>query len=34
VGNAIPYVKKIADRITVKNTENAIARIIMELGQL
>jgi len=31
VGNAIDLVKKSASRITVKNTENAIAKIIYEL---
>jgi hypothetical protein len=33
VENAIPSVKAVADRVTVKNTENAIAAIINELGQ-
>ena len=31
VDNAIDIVKKIADRITVSNTENAIAKVIMDL---
>lgn len=33
VENAIPAVRAVADRVTVKNTENAIAAIINELGQ-
>ena len=31
VGNALPEVRNVADRITVTNNENAIARIIEEL---
>lgn len=31
VGNALPSVKQIADRITVDNNESAIAKVIMEL---
>lgn len=33
VGNALDSVKAVADRITVRNTENAIAKIISDLGQ-
>lgn len=33
VENAVASVKAVADRVTVKNTENAIAAIINELGQ-
>lgn len=32
VGNAVPKLKAVADRVTVKNTENAIAAIIYELA--
>ncbi|MGN1128596.1 MAG: HAD family hydrolase, partial [Candidatus Flemingiibacterium sp.] len=33
VGNAAEQVKAVADRVTVPATENAIARIIGELGE-
>ena len=32
VGNAVPELKQVADLVTVRNTENAIARIIADYG--